>query len=439
MAKSIEKALSNDLFKQWFELGKPLEKNLGGITGFQAKRNTHSATFRLRYFNEQGKKRYYKIGNYPNITYEQARKEALKKSSEKTLGTDIQEVRTQRKIEIKSTLLAYLEEIYIVTAQQQADGKAVIQGIKNHFPDLLDKPLTSISKRYVSSWQANKLKTTLKPRTIKKLYASLKTVLSHAVATGHINENPIRDIKLTPMTESEEYRQQKAQERKHLNKQEVQALFKGLDLYEEQRRLERANSIKHGKKRLNSFEGLTYTSYVRPYIELMFYSGLRPSDLRTLQWSHVNLHFKTIKKILSKTSYKRAEISVIPLADSALDILNKWHTQNGKPQTGLVFPSEVTGGELSKTALNKPWDKIKSFGGLPGELHMYTLRHHLPSELIMNGASTIAVAKILGHSDTKMIEKHYGHLAPTHLHSIINQLSNHADSTTGNKNGTTNT
>jgi integrase len=440
MAKLTTPEVSKDAFETWYKSGDSVEKNLGGITGFQAKRNSHSATFRLRYFNEQGTKRYYKIGNYPDITYDIARKEAVLKSSTKVLGTDIQAVRIEKKIAIKNTLEAYLDEMYIVTAQQQSDGKAVIQGIKNHFPDLLDKPLMSVTKKYISTWQADKIKQNeIKPRTISKLYASLKTVLTHAVNTGYLKESPLRDIKLTPMTESEAYRQQKSQERKHLSKQEVRSFFKGLDLYEAQKRSERASSIAHGKPYLESLDYLAYTSYVRPYLELMFYSAIRPSDLRQLQWSHVNLQFKTIKKVLSKTAHKKAHITVIPLSDLAIEVLIKWHVQNGKPKTGLLFPSGITGGELSKNGLDKQWTKIKALGGLPEELHMYTLRHHLPSELIMNGASTLAVAKILGHANTKMIEQHYGHLAPTHLHSIINQLSNHSDTTQeDSKNGTAN-
>ena len=33
----------------------------------------------------------------------------------------------------------------------------------------------------------------------------------------------------------------------------------------------------------------------------------------------------------------------------------------------------------------------------------------------MNGVPLIVVAKNLGHSDTRMVEKHYGHLAPSYV------------------------
>jgi hypothetical protein len=37
----------------------------------------------------------------------------------------------------------------------------------------------------------------------------------------------------------------------------------------------------------------------------------------------------------------------------------------------------------------------------------------------MNGVPLLVVAKNLGHSDTRMVEKHYGHLAPSYVADAI--------------------
>ncbi len=37
----------------------------------------------------------------------------------------------------------------------------------------------------------------------------------------------------------------------------------------------------------------------------------------------------------------------------------------------------------------------------------------------MNGVPLLIVAKNLGHSDTRMVEKHYGHLAPSYISDAI--------------------
>ena len=42
----------------------------------------------------------------------------------------------------------------------------------------------------------------------------------------------------------------------------------------------------------------------------------------------------------------------------------------------------------------------------------HILRHCYASLAVMNGMPLMVVAKNLGHSDTRMVEKHYGHLSP---------------------------
>ena len=45
-------------------------------------------------------------------------------------------------------------------------------------------------------------------------------------------------------------------------------------------------------------------------------------------------------------------------------------------------------------------------------ISFHGLRHTWASHAVMNGVPLLVVAKNLGHADTRMVEKHYGHLAP---------------------------
>jgi integrase len=47
------------------------------------------------------------------------------------------------------------------------------------------------------------------------------------------------------------------------------------------------------------------------------------------------------------------------------------------------------------------------------------LRHTYASRLVMKGVPLPVVAAQLGHSDTRMVEKHYGHLAPTYVADTV--------------------
>ncbi len=45
----------------------------------------------------------------------------------------------------------------------------------------------------------------------------------------------------------------------------------------------------------------------------------------------------------------------------------------------------------------------------------HILRHTYASQLAMNGTPMPVIASLLGHADTRMTEKHYGHLSPSYV------------------------
>jgi hypothetical protein len=49
----------------------------------------------------------------------------------------------------------------------------------------------------------------------------------------------------------------------------------------------------------------------------------------------------------------------------------------------------------------------------------YTLRHTYASHLIQQSTPMLYVASALGHRDARMVEKHYAHLAPSHVAATI--------------------
>jgi integrase len=52
-------------------------------------------------------------------------------------------------------------------------------------------------------------------------------------------------------------------------------------------------------------------------------------------------------------------------------------------------------------------------------INFHSLRHSWASLAVMNGVPLMVVAKALGHADTRMVEKHYGHLAPSYIADAI--------------------
>jgi integrase len=52
-------------------------------------------------------------------------------------------------------------------------------------------------------------------------------------------------------------------------------------------------------------------------------------------------------------------------------------------------------------------------------INFHGLRHTYASRLAMRGVPLAVIAAQLGHSDTRMVEKHYGHLAPNYVADTV--------------------
>jgi integrase len=58
-----------------------------------------------------------------------------------------------------------------------------------------------------------------------------------------------------------------------------------------------------------------------------------------------------------------------------------------------------------------------------GALSFHELRHTYASGLVNKGVPLAFVAELLGHTDIRMVSKHYGHLAPNALADAVRSLA----------------
>ena len=61
--------------------------------------------------------------------------------------------------------------------------------------------------------------------------------------------------------------------------------------------------------------------------------------------------------------------------------------------------------------------------GIAPALNFHVTRHTFASHAVMNDAPLLVVAQALGHTDTRQIEKHYGHLAPSYAADAIRKAA----------------
>ena len=90
----------------------------------------------------------------------------------------------------------------------------------------------------------------------------------------------------------------------------------------------------------------------------------------------------------------------------------------GRAGDEVMLPNRRLGREWRKSEQNRPMRaaclhaKIKPLG-------LQQLRHTWASLSVMNGVPLLVVADNLGHVDTRMVERHYGHLTKSYMDEAI--------------------
>jgi len=170
----------------------------------------------------------------------------------------------------------------------------------------------------------------------------------------------------------------------------------------------------------------------KQYIEIFLFAfyacGLRVVDVMTLQWGHVNLEKKELRKIQIKTSKRH----VIPLRQEAIDILLKWRAEfpNRKYIFGLCDESLSLDDDSAlyysrnniTRCINQSLNVVGEKLGFPLALTMHVARHSFAVFALNHGCSMSVVSRLLGHGSTDVTEKIYAKFLPETLASEVEGL-----------------
>lgn len=212
--------------------------------GYHVRAGKRGLSLRVSYYNLSGKRRVLTLGRYGvgNMTAAKGRKEAGEVLGIVAQGGDPRAVLEETKAEEKrqqQTLGAYLAGPYTAYQNRKKDGVANLRRIEKDFADWLDKPMGSLSRADVERWQAEqeipkapktKGEPPAKPRafgTLKRSYDALCGLLAHAAERKVIPAHPLKGVKLQRPAMSEEDLAEQGAQRRHLEAEEVEALFAG--------------------------------------------------------------------------------------------------------------------------------------------------------------------------------------------------------------------
>jgi integrase len=146
-----------------------------------------------------------------------------------------------------------------------------------------------------------------------------------------------------------------------------------------------------------------------PFRDLMTFlhlTGCRPSEAARLEAAHLDLarglavlpEHKTKKKVR-----KPRLIYLTPAAAELAAYMAKEHP------SGPLFRT-AAGNGWTRWSINDGVKRLRRKTGLGRELVAYALRHGMATDLLANGASSALAAEVLGHADTRVLDRVYSHL-----------------------------
>lgn len=360
-----------------------------------------------------------RVGSASQYTLAQARNEARKVLGKAADGHDFQAERRHNLTLKASTLGGYLDGAYKDYAEEHIAGhRAMLSGLKKNFSHVLKKPMTEITELDMAKWQRKRGNVTLETR--RRELSNLKAVLNHAIKTKVIPSHQLSHYRVKG-TLSEGEGESKV---RFLSEAEEKRLRAAMDAREERLRAERRNANKWREERgyplMPELGPHQYADHIKPLILLALNTGLRRGDLFDLQWGHVDLERRQIRKVINKTSHvrrkagKKLESVVLPLSAEAHAVLTQQNKQR-HPESEHVFASPRTGGRLDNIS--------KAFGAVVEaakirDFRFHDLRHTFASRLVMAGVDINTVRELMTHSDIKMTLV-YAHLSPDHKAAAV--------------------
>jgi integrase len=164
----------------------------------------------------------------------------------------------------------------------------------------------------------------------------------------------------------------------------------------------------------------------RPLVQAALETGCRYSELARLNV----VDFQIVQQLVQKNGHlEETDVGQVTIRKSKT---GKPRHVTLTPEGAEFFQQHCAGGAGNEPMFHhadgKRWEKSEQarpmreaceHAKIKPRISFHILRHTWASLSIMRGVPLLAVATNLGHKDTRMVEKHYGHLAPSYITEVI--------------------
>jgi site-specific recombinase XerD len=344
-------------------------------TGFVLEvRPNGGKTYYLRYFDQRRRQRQFKIACFGDVTFAQAKREAIRLRSSVVMNGD--PAKEREELRAIST--------YADLAQQHLDhAKATQKAYENTerivrvhlLPRWGKVHVDEVTQQAVTTWLAEKRGEGLAPATVEKIRVTLGRSFELAMAweMPGVTRNPTKGIRRPPLNNARD------------------------------RFLSAAEA-----KRLHAAVAKSRNKQLRHIVGLLLLTGARVSELLHAQWQHVNLERRLWLIPQSKNGRSRH----VPLSQAALDVIARLPRFERCP---YLVPNPKT--KEPYTDIKHPWMTARREAKLY-DLRIHDLRHSAASFMINEGIDLYAVGKVLGHVNHASTRR-YSHLANDRLLAAV--------------------
>jgi integrase len=357
------------------------------IVGFVVeKRPNGAATYALRYKDEYGRQRQYKIANAADVSFAEAKKEAIRVKARVSVGKNpVEERRVNRQIPTLNELaVRYLD--YARTAKKSHDIDE--RYLRLHLlPKFGHLHLDQLKQDDIVAWLSAKVRDGYAQATVNRWQVILSHMLRLAKRWGVPGaHNPLEGVaQKDPNNRVERY----------LSPAETARLKEAVE---------------------NSPNGM-----LKYIVALLLLTGCRKRELLDARWDEVNLDKKVWRIPTSKTGKPRH----CPLSDDAVAVLRAIPRFEDCP---FIVPNPKTLKPFAN--IFNGWNSARKAAGVP-DVRIHDLRHSAASNLVNSGQSLYVVAKVLGHSQMRSAER-YAHLNADVLLEAVNAASSLTGTTWAN-------
>lgn len=336
------------------------------VTGLRVHISAADSGRKFFYFHYtiHGRRRKIKLGEFPAIGIQEARRLALEMRAAVDRGVDPLEQRDR--VRLMPTFAQFAEEEYIPWARShKISWDMDLSKLNLHMLKVFgSKRLCDITTRDVQMYHAQ-IKASHSAATANRHLALLSKLFRLAEDWQRVDRNPCKGIA--------KFREVQ-QHTECLSPDELHRLLKAMDAEEN---IQAAGALK-----------------------LLLFTGTRREEALQARWEHVDLD--NALWFLPKT--KSGKTRHVVLNEEALDLLRSHPRVNGSP---WVFP----GRDPSKPLNNprKAFTRILNVALLP-HMRVHSLRHVFASLAVSAGSSLYQVQHLLGHASPATTQR-YAHLA----------------------------